>query len=106
MGVTDKAVSKWERDLSCPDLTSSPRLAEQLELSVEQLMQGEQKPEGKQGSGSETVDLVLRAVPLAMGVAVTVLSVLGKIDPKSAMILLGIGMASLALCLLRNGKKD
>ena len=27
MGVTDKAVSKWERDLSCPDIDSIPRLA-------------------------------------------------------------------------------
>ena len=24
MGVTDKAVSKWERDLSCPDVSSLP----------------------------------------------------------------------------------
>ena len=24
MGVTDKAVSKWERDLSCPDINSIP----------------------------------------------------------------------------------
>lgn len=24
MGVTDKAVSKWERDLSCPEVTASP----------------------------------------------------------------------------------
>ena len=26
MGVTDKAVSKWERDLSCPDVSSLPLL--------------------------------------------------------------------------------
>ena len=30
MGVTDKAVSKWERDVSCPDIASMPRLAEVL----------------------------------------------------------------------------
>ena len=30
MGVTDKAVSKWERDLSCPDINSLPNLAEIL----------------------------------------------------------------------------
>ncbi|MGI5977010.1 MAG: helix-turn-helix domain-containing protein [Candidatus Limivicinus sp.] len=30
MGVTDKAVSKWERDLSCPDINSIPKLAEIL----------------------------------------------------------------------------
>ncbi|MFR5600217.1 MAG: helix-turn-helix domain-containing protein, partial [Holdemania filiformis] len=38
MQVTDKAVSKWERDLSCPDIQSLPRLAEILEVSVEELM--------------------------------------------------------------------
>ena len=27
MNVTDKAVSKWERDLSIPDVTTLPRLA-------------------------------------------------------------------------------
>ena len=39
MGVTDKAVSKWERDLSCPDINSIPNLAEILDVSVEELMQ-------------------------------------------------------------------
>ena len=40
MGVTDKAVSKWERDLSCPDINSIPKLAEVLGTTVEQLMEG------------------------------------------------------------------
>ena len=39
MGVTDKAVSKWERDLSCPDINSLPTLAEILGVSVDDLMQ-------------------------------------------------------------------
>lgn len=39
MGVTDKAVSKWERDLSCPDINSLPNLAEILGVSVDELMQ-------------------------------------------------------------------
>lgn len=39
MGVTDKAVSKWERDLSCPDINSLPTLAEFLGVSVDELMQ-------------------------------------------------------------------
>ena len=39
MGVTDKAVSKWERDLSCPDINSLPNLAQILGVSVEELMQ-------------------------------------------------------------------
>ena len=39
MGVTDKAVSKWERDLSFPDAASLPRLAEIFGCSVDGLMQ-------------------------------------------------------------------
>lgn len=39
MGVTDKAVSKWERDLSCPDINSLPTLAALLNVSVDELMQ-------------------------------------------------------------------
>lgn len=38
MGVTDKAVSKWERDLSLPDVHSIPKLAQVLGISVEELM--------------------------------------------------------------------
>ena len=40
MGVTDKAVSKWERNLSLPDAGSLPRLAEIFQVSVDELMQG------------------------------------------------------------------
>lgn len=39
MGVTDKAVSKWERDLSLPDINSIPKLAEIFDISVDELMQ-------------------------------------------------------------------
>lgn len=39
MSVTDKAVSKWERDLSCPDVNSLPKLAEIFGISVDELMQ-------------------------------------------------------------------
>ncbi|EMB63892.1 hypothetical protein SMU103_05051 [Streptococcus mutans SA38] len=39
MRVTDKAVSKWERDLSFPDINSIPKLAEIFEMSVDDLMQ-------------------------------------------------------------------
>lgn len=38
IGVTDQAVSKWERDLSCPDIHSIPKLAETLNVSVEELI--------------------------------------------------------------------
>ena len=40
IGVTDKAVSKWERDLSYPDMTLFPRLADILGVTVNDLLNG------------------------------------------------------------------
>jgi len=37
--VTDKAVSKWERDLSFPDISLFPKLADVLGVTVEDLLQ-------------------------------------------------------------------
>lgn len=45
MNVTDKAVSKWERNLSCPDVNSIPKLAETLGVSVEELLNAQAKQE-------------------------------------------------------------
>lgn len=41
----------------------------------------------------ETVSVIFKAVTLAMGVAVEVLSCLGSLEPRSAVTLLGIGLA-------------
>ena len=46
MGVADKAVSKWERDLSCPDVNSIPKLAEIFGISVDDLMQVKAETKG------------------------------------------------------------
>ena len=77
MGVTDKAVSKWERDLSCPDIASIPRLAELFQVSADELLQVNHAAPEKKDSLRGTVNLALRAVALAMGVAAAVLSLLG-----------------------------
>lgn len=46
---------------------------------------------------SKTVDLVLRAVGLAMAVAVVVLNILGVLPIEAQVLLLGIGMFCLAV---------
>ncbi len=38
LNVTDKAVSKWERDLSRPDVALFPKLADVLGVSVNDLL--------------------------------------------------------------------
>lgn len=40
LGVTDKAVSKWERGKSLPDVALLPRLAAELRLSVVEILDG------------------------------------------------------------------
>lgn len=43
--VSDKAVSKWERGLSCPDISLLSGLAEILGVSVSELLNGEKSEE-------------------------------------------------------------
>lgn len=94
MGVTDKAVSKWERDLSCPDVNTIPKLAEVFGISVDELMQikAVSQDSGKKAI-SPMIPMIMKAVALAMGVV----SVLKELDVNSGFGMLGIGLACLAI---------
>lgn len=104
MGVTDKAVSKWERDISCPDVNVLPRLAELFGVSVDELLQARSVPAQRGGRVEidRVLDLVFKAVALAMGVAVVVLSALRKLDFYSGFSLMGLGLTCAGISLLRN----
>ncbi|MCL2361108.1 MAG: helix-turn-helix domain-containing protein [Defluviitaleaceae bacterium] len=41
MGVTSQAVSKWENDISCPDISVLPQLADYFGVSLDLLLRGE-----------------------------------------------------------------
>ena len=99
MGVTDKAVSKWERDLSCPDINSLPNLAALLGVSVDELIQFKNDASVPQKGLKEIADSILRAVALAMGIAVVILSLLNNLDVESGILLLGIGMTCTGISL-------
>ena len=96
MNVTDKAVSKWERGIACPDTGTIPKLAGILGISLEELMNAEHTENPAHKGAGYLADLILKAVPLAMGIAVTVLTVLGELDISSGLSMLGIGLACLA----------
>ncbi len=99
MGVTDKAVSKWERDLSYPDISTFPKLAEIFNVTTNELMQVE-AGKGKNAANkkiSQIVDLILKGIPLAMGIAVVVLSFISELKTNEAITMLGIGLACLAI---------
>lgn len=101
LGITDKAVSKWERDIAFPDTATIPKLAEILEINVEELMQAKAVPiNGHKGAGY-LLNIILKAVPIAMGVAVLITSQLGELDIKSGFTMLGIGLACVGIYLLK-----
>ena len=44
LGITAQAVSKWENDLSCPDISILPKLADIFGISIDELLGREQIP--------------------------------------------------------------
>lgn len=100
LNITDKAVSKWERDIACPDTQTIPKLAEIFGVSVEELIHAKAAPITRQKGTGSFVDIVLKAVPVAMGVTVIVTSLLGALNVKSGFTMLGIGMACVGIYML------
>ncbi len=95
LNITDKAVSKWERDLSCPDINTFPKLAKIFEVSIEELLSTEKPTKSK--DENSVLKTVLGALPLAMGVAVFVLSIIKTVPVEEYIGLLGIGLIALAI---------
>lgn len=104
MNVTDKAVSKWERDISCPDINTISKLADILNVSVEELLSAKQK-DYSNSKRKDLINLIFKAIALAMDIAVLVLNILNKIDLKSSIIMLAIGMICISIYIL-NKKED
>ena len=60
--VSDKAVSKWERGQSVPDISLLVPLAEQLNVTVAELLQGRRVEEERRFTREETEDLIRKAL--------------------------------------------
>lgn len=98
--LNQRTVSKWERDLSFPDISSLPKLAEELGVSVDELLEAKKGDAGRESTAQKVrplVELVLKAVALAMGVGVAALTIMDEVTPNDALRLLGIGLACLAV---------
>ena len=60
--VSDKAVSKWERGLSVPDISLLVPLAELLNVTVAELLQGRRVEEEQRFTREEVEDLIRKAL--------------------------------------------
>lgn len=103
LNVTDKAVSKWERDICFPDVALLPEIAEILDLNLEDLILGRKR------TSTNLFDLVLTAVSFAMGTAVFILSVLERLgfsnDSVQSIDLLGMCGLGIILISFKSLKK-
>lgn len=101
LNITDKAVSKWERNIAFPDTATIPKIAEIFGVSVEELMNAKSIPGNRRKGAPYLLNIILKAVPTAMGIAVVVSSLLGKLDMKSGFTMLGIGLACVGIYQLK-----
>lgn len=99
MGVTDKAVSKWERDVCCPDVSTIPKLSELFEVSVDDLMQISKKEATKSFFIKLQIwfRLISKCLALAMAVAVFTLGCLNQLEASTGLSLLSLGLIFLSL---------
>ena len=111
LNITDKAVSKWERGISYPDIASISALAKALDTDTSYLVdlcekESKINPYSKKEDVNKLMILIFNAIALAMGISVTVLIILNQIKTKNAILLLGIGLFSLSIPLLIKNNKD
>ena len=109
--ITDKAVSKWERNLSYPDITSISKLANILGVESSYLIdickkEDSNNPYIKKNNIREIINLVCKAVGIGMGIAVVILNVLDELQVNNAITMLGIGLACISISLLPNSKEN
>jgi len=99
LNVTDKAVSKWERDIALPDINTLPKLADILNITIEELIAAKPQKTNDHKKVDFFIDLILKSIPLAMGVAVIITSILNELSIQSGFTMLGIGVFFLSLYL-------
>lgn len=67
LDVTPQAISKWENNLSCPDILLLPKISEILGVSIEELLTGNTKQEEKPKitvTDNSRLKLKIRVTPL------------------------------------------
>ena len=101
LNITDKAVSKWERNIAFPDTATIPKIAEIFGVSVEELMNVKSTSGNRYKEAPYLLNVILKAVPTAMGIAVVVSSLLDELDMKSGFTMLGIGLACVGIYQLK-----
>lgn len=105
MDVAERTVEEWECESTAPNAEQLAALAELFGVTAEELAEGrfsvhayDDITRTKQVEREQDLfKLICRTVALAMGIAVTVLSFMDRMDPKDAVTMLGIGLTCLGI---------
>ena len=105
MEVAERMVDDWECGCTAPNAEQLASLAELFGVTAEELAEGrfsvhayDDITRTKQVEREQDLfKLICRTVALAMGIAVTVLSFMDRMDPKDAVTMLGIGLTCLGI---------
>lgn len=103
LNITDKAVSKWERNLSYPDITSISKLAEVLNVDSKELIDlcKKENPYNKNEDINKLIDMILVVIPFGLSIALITLSIIGQMSTEDKIGLISVAILSISIYNLR-----
>lgn len=104
LGVTEKDISDWEKNVSTPDEDVILKLSEFFGVSSEEFTNSKTSSDVRSNKINYIIDIVLRTIPIAMGAALIVSTIISQIDLKSGFMMLGLSVVSMGIYLLKNEK--
>ena len=107
LNITDNSVSKWERGLSYPDITSISKLAKILDVDSSYLIDLCKKEESKnpyqnKEEKEKLINFILLIIPFSLSIASLVLSFLNKLEIKDAQTFITLSILCISIYLLKN----
>ena len=100
--VTEQAVSKWERDQSCPDVSTFAKLAETLGLSSDELLSIKQNRKIEKTKAIDSIfGKILKIIAVVVAGVVIITNIIGVIDVQLSFVLVGVAILCLSVYLLK-----
>jgi len=93
LGISDKAVSKWESGRGCPDISQFPAIAKLFAVSIDFIMTGAEAASPKAPVGMESAQINERKEKITMKTR----DFIFKIIKDVCLLLLGLGLVACAL---------
>jgi len=100
--VTEQAVSKWERDQSCPDVSTFAKLAETLGLSSDELLSIKENRKIEKTKAIDSIfGKILKIIAVVVAGVVIITNIIGVIDVQLSFVLVGVAILCLSVYLLK-----